>query len=223
MEQLELEVELRDETGRNQARRLREEGLVPGVIYGQDREPATLKLDANDLAEVTGGNKIINLKLEDDVEAVMIKDLQKDAITGEFLHVDFHQINLDETVVVEVSVDLVGTSAGEREGGVRQQLLREVKVECLPTEIPASIEIDISELEVGESLHVAELETADEVEIITSGDEVLVTVVAPTELDLEEPEEDEEDLLEEPEVIGEEPDEELEEGEEVPGEESYEE
>ncbi|MGM0470880.1 MAG: 50S ribosomal protein L25 [Bacillota bacterium] len=218
MERLKLDVDLRDETGTGTARRLREQGLVPGVVYGQGQEPINLKLDARDLSDVVGGNAIIDLNVDGEEKTVMVKDLQKDAITNEFLHVDFHQIALDEPIEVEVPVKLDGIAQGVREGGVLQQTLREVAVRCLPTDIPENVRLDISELEVGESLHVEDLEIDDEVEFVTNTDDVIATVVAPTELDLDEEEEElEEEEITEPEVIGEEPDEEeeeLEEGEE---------
>ncbi|MBM7623893.1 50S ribosomal protein L25 [Sporohalobacter salinus] len=214
MERVQLDVELRDETGTGSARRLREQGLVPGVVYGRDQEPINLKLDATELAEVTGGNAIIDLQIDDEERTVMVKDVQKDVITDEYLHVDFHQIALDEPIVVEIPISLEGVAEGVREGGVLQKTLRKVEVECLPTEIPSDLKLDISELEVGESLHVGDLEAGEGVELTTSGDEVVVTVVAPTELDLDEDEEElEEEVITEPEVIGEEPDEE--EGEEA--------
>lgn len=217
MERVQLDVELRDETGTGSARRLREQGLVPGVVYGRGQEPINLKLDATELADVTGGNAIIDLQVDGEEKTVMVKDVQRDVITDEYLHVDFHQIALDEPIVVEVPISLKGVAEGVKEGGVLQKTLRKVEVECLPTEIPSDLKLDISELEVGESLHVGDLEASEGVEFTTSGDEVVVTVVAPTELDLDEDEDElEEDLVTEPEVIGEEPDEE--EGEEVEGE-----
>ncbi|KXS45681.1 MULTISPECIES: 50S ribosomal protein L25 [unclassified Candidatus Frackibacter] len=207
MERLELGAEVRTETGSGVARRLRDAGLVPGVVYGRKEEVVNLKLDSGDLKEVINGNAIIDLDVDDEVKTVMVKEVQKDAITGQLLHVDFHQIALDEAISIEVPVTLEGVAAGQREGGVVQQALREIEVECLPTNIPEDVKVDISELEVGESLHVAELETEEDVEIVTSGDEVVVTVVVPTELEVE-PDEVEEEEIEEPEVIGEEPDEE---------------
>ncbi|ADL11640.1 50S ribosomal protein L25 [Acetohalobium arabaticum] len=216
MERVQLDVELRDETGTGSARRLREQGLVPGVVYGRNQEPINLKLDATELADVTGGNAIIDLQVDGEEKTVMVKDVQKDVITDEYLHVDFHQIALDEPIVVEVPISLEGVAEGVKEGGVLQKTLRKVEVQCLPTEIPSDLKLNISELEVGESLHVGDLEAGEGIELTTSGDEVVVTVVAPTELDLDEDEDElEEDLVTEPEVIGEEPDEE---GEEVEGE-----
>lgn len=222
MERLQLEVEERNQAGQSAAKKLREEGLIPGVVYGKNQEPVNVKVNDSDLEDIVGGNAIIDLELDDEPRTVMIKEVQRDVITGDFLHVDFHQIALDESIAVEVPIALEGTAEGQREGGVLQQTLRKIEVECLPTEIPEKIEVDISELEVGQSLHVADLDPEEDVEILTAGDEVLVTVVVPTELDLEE-EEEEEEVITEPEVIGEEPEEGEEEAEEEMEEEEVEE
>jgi large subunit ribosomal protein L25 len=216
MERLELDAEIRSETGQRASSKLRDKGLVPGVVYGRKQEAINLKLEPKDLDNVTGGNAIIDLSFGDDTSTVMVKEVQKDVITGEYLHVDFHQIALDEAIAIEVPISLEGTAIGEREGGVLQESLRTIEVNCLPTEIPEDIKVDISELDVGESLHVSELEADEDIEILTSGDDVVVTVVVPTELEVEEEEEEE---IAEPEVIGEELDEEEEEEEMETGEE----
>lgn len=225
MERVQLDVELRDETGTGSARRLREQGLVPGVVYGCGQEPVNLKLDAAELADVTGGNAIIDLQVDGEEKTVMIKDVQKNVINDDYLHVDFHEIDLEESIVVEVPISFEGVAEGVKEGGVLQKTLRKVEVECIPTEIPSVLKLDITELEVGESLHVGDLEAGEGVEVVTSGDEVVVTVVAPTELDVDEDEEEdelEEEVVTEPEVIGEEPDEEEGEGEEAEAEDEIE-
>ncbi|MFW5686881.1 MAG: 50S ribosomal protein L25, partial [Halanaerobium sp.] len=142
-----------------------------------------------------------------------IKDYQKDVIKQNLLHVDFQFISMDEKITVSVPMHLEGEAAGVRDGGVLQQLLREIEIDALPAEIPEEITIDISELEVGESLSVADLELPEGIDLVTDSDEVIVTVVTPTELIEEEVEEEEEEFLE-PEVIGEEEEEEAE-GEEA--------
>ncbi|MCK8817030.1 50S ribosomal protein L25 [Natroniella sulfidigena] len=203
MERLELNAEVREETGKGTARRLRREGLIPGVLYGRERQPVNLKLNAKKVDKLIGGNVILDLELDDDTtQPVMVKEVQRDVIKGDLLHIDLYQINLDEKVEIEVPVELVGPAAGEREGGILEQILRELEVACLPTDIPDTIKADVTELEVGQSLSVAELEVSDDIEILTDGDETIATVVVPTELDLE-PAEAEEEELEEPEVIGE--------------------
>ncbi|GAB6099766.1 50S ribosomal protein L25 [Halanaerocella petrolearia] len=216
MDRLELDAEVREKTGSGVARRLREQGLVPGVLYGRDRDPVSLKLDAKELNEVTGGNKIIDLTLDDgSTQPVMVKDVQRDVIKGSLLHVDLHHISLDEPVTIEVPVELDGPAVGQQEGGVLEQILRELEIECLPANIPSKVVVDVSELEVGQSLSVADIDVEEDIEIVSSPSETVATVVVPDELDLDEPgEETEEEELEEPEVIGEVDEEEEEEMEE---------
>jgi large subunit ribosomal protein L25 len=118
------------------------------------------------------------------------------------LHVDFQFISMDEKITVSVPLHLEGDALGVRDGGVLQQLIREIEIEALPTEIPEEITLDISELGMGESLAVADLDLPD-IDLVTDSEEVIVTIVAPTEMVVEEEEEEDEDFLE-PEVIGEE-------------------
>ncbi len=225
MERFQLEAEAREETGKNIARKIRREGKIPGVVYGRERSPQPLIVDPLKLKGKLDANAIVDLIIkdgegEDSTETVMIKDYQKHVIKNELLHVDFHHISMDETITVTIPIETVGKAYGVQEGGVLQQLMREVEIECLPTDIPDKFELDINELDVGDSLQVSDLEIGDEIELVSSLDDVIVTVVTPSE---EITEEVEEELLDveglEPEVIGEET-EELE--EELEGEEEEE-
>ncbi|MEC9488157.1 MAG: 50S ribosomal protein L25 [Halanaerobium sp.] len=222
MDRVKLRAEQRNDTGKGVARKLRREGYIPAVIYGRKREALPLKVEAVALNNKIGGNAIYDLTIEGDegtTETAMVKDVQRDVIKGNILHVDFQQISLDEKIVVSVPLSLEGVPAGVREGGVLQHLLREVDVECLPTNIPDNLEIDISGLNVGHSLSVGELSAPEGVEIMTPAEEIIATIVVPSEI-IEE-EEEEEELLEEPEVIGEEEEEAS--AEEEPAEEQEEE
>ena len=217
MERHSIEAELRTETGKGAARRIRRSGLIPGVVYGRGNEPRSIKLDPLEIKKLLQSNAIFDLTFvgEDGEEStVIIKDYQKDVIKQNLLHVDFQFISMDEKITVSVPMHLEGEAVGVRDGGVLQQLLREIDIDVLPSEIPEEITIDISELEVGESLSVADLKLPDTIDLVTDSDEVIVTVVTPTEL-AEEDEEEEEDEFLEPEVIGEEDEEE---GEEEEGE-----
>ncbi|MFW5718619.1 MAG: 50S ribosomal protein L25/general stress protein Ctc [Halanaerobium sp.] len=218
MERHSIEAELRTETGKGAARKIRRNGLIPGVVYGRGNEPRSIKVDPLDIEKLLQSNAIFDLTFvgedgEGDEAVVIIKDYQKDVIKQNLLHVDFQFISMDEKITVSVPMHLEGEAAGVRDGGVLQQLLREIEIDALPAEIPEEITIDISELEVGESLSVADLELPEGIDLVTDSDEVIVTVVTPTELIEEEVEEEEEEFLE-PEVIGEEEEEEAE-GEEA--------
>ena len=213
MERYEVEVAVREETGKGAARRLRRSGKIPGVIYGKSREAQSLVVDPSDVQDKLNSNAIFDLKIidsenDEQEEVAMVKEYQKDVIKGSLIHVDFQQISMDQKIAIQVPVKLVGESIGVSEGGVLQQLMREVAIEVLPSNIPENFELDISELEVGDSLQVGDLDPGEDVDIVDSLDEVIVTVVTPSE-EIEPEEEIEEEFIE-PEVIGEE----IEEGEE---------
>ena len=214
MNRYSIEVEKREETGKGAARRIRRNGLIPGVIYGGDLEPQALTVDPLDLKGKIYSNAIIDLDIEGEEETVMIKDFQKDVIKEEIIHVDFQKISMDETIHITVPIKLVGDAPGVREGGVLQQLMREVDIEVLPSDIPEELELNIDELTLSDSLEVGDLEIPEEVKVINSLEDVIVTVVAPSEEIEEEEEEELEEEFIEPEVIGEEDEEEGEEGEE---------
>ena len=214
MNRYSIEVEKRDETGKGVARKLRRNGLIPGVVYGHNREPQALTVDPNDLKGKINSNAIIDLNIDGEEETVMIKDFQKDVIKEDIIHVDFQQISMDETISITVPIKLVGDAPGVREGGVLQQLMRDVDIEVLPTNIPDEIELNIDELTLSDSLEVGDLDVPEDVNVLNSPDDVIVTIVAPSEEIEEEEEEELEEEFIEPEVIGEEEEEEEEEGEE---------
>jgi len=202
MERYGLKAEIREETGKGVARQLRRDGLLPGVVYGRNREPQPLVINPDDLKQRMGGNVIFDLELDGDKETVMIKEVQRDPISGEFLHIDFLHITMDEKITVSIPINLTGDAAGVKEGGVLQQLLREISIQCLPLDIPEELTLDISNLELGSSLLVSDIEVPENIEIVTPLEEVVVTIVVPTEMVEEEEEEAEEEFME-PEVIGE--------------------
>jgi large subunit ribosomal protein L25 len=214
MKRYSIEVEKREETGKGAARRIRRNGLIPGVIYGRKLEPQALTADPQDLKGKIHSNAIIDLDIDGEQETVMIKDFQKDVIKEEIIHVDFQKISMDETIHITVPIKLVGDAPGVREGGVLQQLMREVDIEVLPSDIPEELELNIDELTLSDSLEVGDLEIPEEVEVLDSLEDVIVTIVAPSEEIEEEEEEELEEEFIEPEVIGEEDEEEGEEGEE---------
>lgn len=210
MERFQLEAEAREKTGKGVARKIRREGKIPGVVYGRERSPQPLIVDPLKLKGKLDANAIVDLTIkssdsEDSTETVMIKDYQRHVIKNDLLHVDFHHISMDETITVTIPIETIGKAYGVQEGGVLQQLMREVEIECLPTDIPEKFELDITDLDVGDSLQVSDLDVGEKIELVSSLDDVIVTVVTPSE---EITEEVEEELLDveglEPEVIGEE-------------------
>ncbi|MGM0410491.1 MAG: 50S ribosomal protein L25/general stress protein Ctc [Bacillota bacterium] len=212
MERYEIKVEAREETGKGVARRLRREGKIPGVIYGKGQDPKALIVDPLDINKRLFGNAIFELTIVDDgeeeEELAMIKDYQRDVIKDDLLHVDFQHISMDEKISVTVPIHLEGSAPGVKEGGVLQKLMRELEIEAFPGDIPEEIVLDISELTMGDSLQVSDLEDDEDIDILSPYDNVIVTVVTPSEEITEEDEEELEEEFIEPEVIGEEDEEE---------------
>jgi large subunit ribosomal protein L25 len=187
-----LKGEPRTDRGKGAARRLRAKGLVPAVVYGHGMEPIHLSVDARELLHLlhtdAGTNVLVDLHVDHDQVLAIPREIQRDNIRGKFIHVDFLQVARDENITVEVPVHLVGESHGVKEGGVVEHHLWTLQVECLPQDVPPSIEADISDLGINDSLKVAELSPPQRSTILTSQDEVVVSVVPPQVLKVEEEE-----------------------------------
>jgi len=186
MERVTLKARVRDGVGKGVARALRRQGMVPGVLYGHGRAPRPVAVDARALDAVlhthAGLNVLIDLELVGnggEPATVMVKEVQRGLFRHEPIHVDFYAVSLTERLQAHVPVVLKGTPRGVAEGGTIEHHLREVLVECLPTQIPDSIEVDVSALGVGRSLHVSDLVPPQGVRLLTPREEVVVTVVAP--------------------------------------------
>lgn len=171
MANAELNVTLREEAGKGVARRLRAQGLVPAVVYGKGFEPCTVSVEPKALdravSSAAGWNTLITLKGAKPVEGkvVVLKDLKLHAIRRTMVCADFHAIDLKKKSSFMVPVVTVGTSAGEKAGALLQVLRHELEVVCLPNAVPESIEIDVTALEIGDVVHVAEVVVPEGVEI----------------------------------------------------------
>ena len=186
MKEVNLTVGRRDGTGRGTGRRLRQAGEVPGIVYGPETKPIPVKVVYQKLYRVMHGiplNTIINLDIEGESgvsRKVLIREIQKDPVTGSLLHLDFHHIPLDKPIALTVPIKTVGIPIGVKNfGGIVEHIRREIDISCLPTDIPGEIEVDISELNIGASLHVSDLKL-ENVTVLTNPTRTLVTVVAPT-------------------------------------------
>ncbi|AZR74560.1 hypothetical protein BBF96_14890 [Anoxybacter fermentans] len=179
MERLTLKADIREGKGKGAARRLRAEGRIPAILYGKDREPVTLAINERDLEQIVGKTALIDLNFGDEKVIAILKEVQRDPIKGFLLHADLQAINLSEKITITVPLHFEGTPVGVKEGGVLQTMVREVELECLPTEMPDYLAVDISDLEIGESLTIGEIDTPENIEILTPAEEVVVTVVAP--------------------------------------------
>lgn len=202
-ERVKLEVRERTAHGSRESRRLRRSGLIPGVLYGRGAVHP-IAIPERDLRKALGGSgglhTILDVVVQGDggTHPAVLKEYQRDPVRGKVIHVDLHEVRLDRPIQTAVSVTLLGEPAGVKEGGVLQQVTREVNVEALPMKIPEHLELDVSGLGIGESLRVADLTAVPDVTFLDDPEEtVLATVLQPTRM--------------------EEPEEELEEGEEVEG------
>ena len=207
----------RESRGKGAARQTRRQGRIPGVLYGHGEDSVALSVDANDLHRlvhtISIENTIVDLDLgSGEPYKVLIRELQRHPFRDEFVHIDFFHVAMDEKIQVEVPIVLVGTPTGvKNKGGVLDHQLRELEVFCLPGSIPEKIELDVTNLDIGDSIHVSDIELPD-VEILTELDRAVVAVLAPTVMEVEEVAEE---ALAEPEVIGR--GKEAEEGEEAGG------
>lgn len=194
------------ETDKPTLRRLRKDGWIPSVVYGYKTESTPIAVKERDLIDTlreTGRNGVIKLNVEGTDVNVVLNDYQSDVLKGDITHADFLAINMTEELEVEVTVNLVGESPGEKEGGVLQQPLWEVSVRVKPSDIPESLDVDISELQIGDTLLVSDIRDKVNYEILNEDDDALVIVSAPrTEAEMEALDETAEETAE-PEVIGE--------------------
>lgn len=208
MEIIELKAEPRSMTGKKGARACRNKGMLPGVFYGRGDEPTPLAVDPAQLNKVlrtqAGSNVIIKLTLDEKAEPVnvVVKELQVDSIKGTMRHVDFCHISLDRKIRSMVPFKIVGESPGVKEGGILEHILWELEIESLPLDIPGEIEVDISELNIGDQLNVSQMTVPEGVSVLSDWDMTVVHVVAPRIEVVEVPEEAELEGAE-PEVISE--------------------
>jgi len=186
MERVTLEAKQRDGLGKNHVRRLRRDGLIPGIVYGRGRDPMPVAVEGKALRAAlrttSGMNVLIDLALangDQESRTVMVKDLQRDIFLRNITHVDFYAIDLTRTVEAHVPITFTGQAAGIAEGGVVEVHLREVVVKCLPMQIPQHIACDVSALEVGDSIHARDLVMPSDVTVVTLPEEVVVSVVVP--------------------------------------------
>ena len=223
MEQINLEAQVRKTTGNGPARVLRREGRIPAILYGPKTDTIMLSIDNKEFEQIIKKSSIgsVLLKLEikngqTGARSAMVKELQTHPVTGQYLHVDFYEVDLTRKINAMIPVTVTGKSQGVEDGGILQIVRREIEVFCLPTAIPEAIEVDIGELEIGGSIHINEVTLPGDVELPEDTDFTVITILAPK---LEE-EVVEEEELEEGEEAAEEGDEEAAEGEEAPSEEA---
>jgi len=184
-----LEAKKRDGRGKNEARRLRVSGQVPAVVYGarkegQAPEGVPVAVDPKEVLRIlhseSGANTLINLKLDGGESRVMVRDYQLDPITHQLLHADFYQLAMDKAITVPVPVVIKGEPIGvKQQGGLLDFVTREIQVQCLPTDIPEHIDVDVSELALHQAIRVKDIPGSAKWKAVTDGETMLVHVVLP--------------------------------------------
>ena len=189
-----LDVEIRSDKGKGAARKLRAAGKIPGVCYGRGQAPQSVSLDPRSLerliaSSATGINTLIDLRVTGGGDyhgrVVLVKDLQRDPVSARALHADFFAVDLEQAIEVSVPIHMTGAAPGVTNGGILDHALRELQIECLPRAIPDQILVDVSQLEIGMSLHVRDLVLPEGVKLISDPDLSVVSVVVPAALEEE--------------------------------------
>ena len=189
METVEITIHRRSDTGKGAARRMRRSGQVPAVLYGPKRTLALVSVDAEQVERRLvrlEGSHLIRLVNADGADAelhermVLVREMQRHPVTGLVLHADFYEVDLTERLVVSIPLHFVGKAAGVVAGGILQPILREIEVECLPTEIPGFVEVDVSGLGIHDAIHLADLGLPEGVQAVGEPTQTLVTVLPPT-------------------------------------------
>jgi large subunit ribosomal protein L25 len=192
-----LKAEVRGDTGKGVARKLRAGGRVPAVLYGHGQDSVSLSVDAKELYKIlhtgAGSNVLVDLIVDGTTHLAMPREVQQNHIKGQLVHVDFLVVSRNEAITIDVPVREVGESPGVKAGGVVEHHLFELHVECLPSDVPEAIDADISTLELGDALRVGDIPAPRGVTILTNLEDSVLAVVVPavlrTEAELETPEE----------------------------------
>ena len=201
MAQNTLEVLKRTRLGKSGARYIRSQGLIPAIVYGRNSEPRAISVAPHDLKEALAtdakDNTLLELKIRDHngkEEAstlALVKDVQYDYLTSKPIHFDFYEVDKDQKIKVKVPIETVGRSAGVIEGGILEFIMRQLEIECLPSEIPNMIEVDVSDLDIGNSIHIVDLTLPESVTATHDSGETVITISVPgaAKSELEEAEE----------------------------------
>ncbi|RLB29350.1 MAG: 50S ribosomal protein L25 [Deltaproteobacteria bacterium] len=201
MATIQLDLKKRTKTGKGSARRLRSMGMLPVIVYGPEISPIMLSIDYKQLEKILRGKSaesiIFDLRVDSNgkkySKRVMIKEIQKDPVTRDYLHVDFYEISMEKELEVDVPVYLVNTPIGVSEGGILEHIRRELKILCMPENLVDKIEIDVSGLDVGQSIHIGDISFPPGLKSIEDENLTIATVVAPA-IEVEEVEEVEEEV-----------------------------
>ncbi|MBU0986036.1 MAG: 50S ribosomal protein L25/general stress protein Ctc [Proteobacteria bacterium] len=194
---IELKTDIRTTVGNGPARALRRKGHIPAVLYGPGTEPVLLSVSINDIEQALKksrvGQVLLNLVIrngETSTRSAMIKEYQTHPVSRNLLHIDFYEIAMDRKIRTEIPISIKGKAKGVEDGGMLQIIRRELEVSCLPNAIPEVIEIDITELDIGDSIHVGDISLGDDIELLDDPHFTVVTILTPKLEELEGEEEE---------------------------------
>jgi len=181
-----LSAEIREGVGKGKARKLRAKGLIPAIFYSPQSQSIPLVIDSKEFVKTlqteAGENVLIDLNIrkgdQADRKVVMVKDIQVDPLKRTTLHTDFYEVAMDEVVTVEVPIHLVGKPEGTKVGGILEQIRRVIQIQCLPGDIPKSIDVEVSSLKIGDSIHVQDIQI-EKAKILSETNFTIATVVPP--------------------------------------------
>lgn len=188
MEEIILEIQPREELGKNKVKDLRGKGFIPAVIYAEGKKSQAIKVSHRQLWQLIHQHRlesmVINLKPSDDKKQkgkpCLIKEIQYDPVKGDIIHVDFNEISLTKVIKVNVAVVARGEAVGvKQEGGSLEQILWQIEVECLPTDIPKDIEVDVSLLKIGDAIHIKDITFPSNVKVLNDPEAIVFSVTEP--------------------------------------------
>jgi len=188
MEEIFLDVQLREETGKSRVKGLRNGGFIPAVIYAQDKESLSIKVSHREFLRLIHHHRLesalINLNIKDSkdkkAKACLVKEIQYDPVNDDVIHVDFNEISLTRAIKVNVAVVAKGEPIGvKQEGGSLDHILWEVEIECLPKDIPKEISVDVGNLKIGDSIHIKDITFPSNVKVLTDPEAIVLAVSAP--------------------------------------------
>lgn len=184
MEDSKLIAKKRDLEGSSNSRRIRKSGALPGVIYGNEKDPASIVLDMHAFEQLlhhhTSETMIIDIEVEGEgTQSVLIKAVQHHPVTSDLVHVDLQRVDANKPVHAEVLLELVGEAAGVKAGGTLDHVMHAVDVECLPADLVEAIEIDVSDLEIGQSLHISDLKIDSKLKVLADAEAIVASLSGP--------------------------------------------
>jgi len=206
MQKIQLQANVRKGINKKATKALRKKGCIPAVLYGHGIKTLNLTVEQKKFEQVVkkmhGENILISLSIDDNgsskQETAMIRSIQYHPVSDEMLHINFYKILLSEKITTRINIILTGQAAGVKEGGVLDHSIRDMEVSCLPDKIPGHFEVDVTQLEIGSSIHIRDLKISEDVEVLADPDQAVVSIVPPTVI-----KEEETAVEEEPEVAGE--------------------